>query len=594
MKIHKLFLIGSLLFSYWGATAQSESSVMQTGKKYYIQSAMNYGKNYGGYWDIPGSPLTVPVGSKLAVWDLDGGTDRMYTLVESNVEGFYEMYVSDQSNTRVGVEGYRSENGTKITIKEKSGHASEKFYFIHKGNGKFRIYGWDSKPICLDGRKNANGNGLVIWDDHEGDWMDWYLIDASTKTAFLPAEVQPLNNLPLKGDQVPLGQNFYIQSAMSYGKSNNGYWDLPGNNKVTIGDKIQIWTLDGGTDRLFRFEKKRYGEYLQIYCGNTIDGVVDIPEGKTDNGNKATIWSRNHGAAQDFYLKHLGNGRYKIYHRSGKILCIAGVTNDNGTAVHLWDDHNGNHLEWYLIDAKTRKAYIPGGSTSSTKPDFFINNKYFKYKSGTMVGHSEGNGSVEKIEGNKISVKIEGTNYCSDVPPGQPTETTFSHVIIITYENGKYIYDPQVFSPGELSDSDKKLSFSGDAYVELIVSKPPVPLKGWIEAHNDYSLEEYMQKVSLNDIKGDDSNIIATSTSSLSADGQIKVVMGFLNGAVRNKDAKARDYIYTELGKVNYKKASGILRMSMTAYMNNTVSKEPVPELRTKIETIQQKINSAR
>ena len=70
--------------------------------------------------------------------------------------------------------------------------------------------------------------------------------------------------------------------------------------------------------------------------------------------------------------------------------------------------------------------------------------------------------------------------------------------------------------------------------------------------------------------------------------------MGFLNGAVRNKDAKARDYIYTELGKVNYKKASGILRMSMTAYMNNTVSKEPVPELRTKIETIQQKINSAR
>lgn len=395
--------------------------------------------------------------------------------------------------------------------------------------------------------------------------------------------------------EMPVNKPFLIQSAMNYGKNNGGYWDIPGTpSQIAKGSNIQVWDLDGGQDRMFALVSI-YGSngIYEIQVGNTPTARVDIDGGKKNNGTSVKTWEVTNADNQKVKFKHLGNGRFKIYDlNSGKAFCLANRSSANGSNVHIWDDHDGPWMEWYLIDAQTKVAFIP--QPISKNPDFFIKNKYFTYSSGTMVGHASGTASVEKIEGNIISVKIVGTNYNSDVPPGEPTEKPLNYVMTITYENGNYIYQPSVFGKGEISADGKKLSFSGDAYVELTVSKEPVPLRGWIEASNDYSLEAYMQKVSFADIKEDDSNVIADATTNLSADGQIKVVMGFLNGAVQNKDTKARDYIYTELGKVNYKKASGIVRMSMTAYMNNTVSREPLQELRVKIEAIQQKINNAR
>lgn len=62
---------------------------------------------------------------------------------------------------------------------------------------------------------------------------------------------------------------------------------------------------------------------------------------------------------QHFYLKHLGGGRYKIYHKSGKVVCLKDNKNDNnGNPVHLWDDHNSISTEWHFISAEDNKDKI--------------------------------------------------------------------------------------------------------------------------------------------------------------------------------------------------------------------------------------------
>ncbi len=393
--------------------------------------------------------------------------------------------------------------------------------------------------------------------------------------------------------EMPVGKSFLIQSAINYGKNNGGCWDIPGHPKsINKGSNIQVWDLDGDHDRQYTILATNVKNYYEIRVGNTSNARVNVDGGKTADGTNVEVWDRDGKPKQLFRFQHLGNGRFKIFDRNNKVICLANRSSNNGSNVHIWGNHDGAWMEWYLIDANTKKAFIP--QPISKNPDFFINNKFFKYKSGTMVGHSDGTAVVERIEGTKVFVKVQGTNYNSDVAPGEPTEKPFNYVMTINYENGNYIDESGGYTKGQVSSDGKKLSFSGDAYVELVVAKQPASLMGWIESRNDYSLEEYMQRVSLPDIKEDDANIIAVEVSKCDADGQSKVLMGILNGVLRNKNVAVRDYIYTELGKVEFKKANAIIRMSMNTYMNNSETKEPVQALKDKIVVIRKKISSAK
>jgi len=367
MKKILTFACAILVISSSLVNAQPRSSVMPTGRKFVIQSAMNYGRDNGACWDIPGSPTLISKGLNIQVWTMDEGVDRYFTLIDSPEGGYYEISIANTSNSRVDVAGGKSKNGTNVNAWERNNGTAQRFLFHHLGNGRFKIYDRNGKVICLAGRKNDNGTNVHIWDDHDAISVEWYLIDANTKTAFIPTRTQAVAEAQLKGDAVPEGKNFRIQSAMSYGRSQEGFWDLPGRGQDAVkkGANIQIWNADTDVDREYRFEKKRDSEYYQIYVGHTSNGVVDLAGGKTSNGTNVQVWEANNGTAQDFYLKHLGNGRYKIYHRSGSIINLKNTDNKNGNNVQLWNDHNAIHCEWYLIDPSNGQAYNPSNQEST-------------------------------------------------------------------------------------------------------------------------------------------------------------------------------------------------------------------------------------
>ena len=81
-------LILILLVSGYSYAQRSSNVTMPIGEQFIIQSAMNYGANNGGCWDIPGHPGTIGNGSNIQVWTLDGGHDRKYTILNSPENGF--------------------------------------------------------------------------------------------------------------------------------------------------------------------------------------------------------------------------------------------------------------------------------------------------------------------------------------------------------------------------------------------------------------------------------------------------------------------------------------------------------------------------
>ncbi len=202
-----------MLSNSYNAKAQ-KATEMPTGKKFYIQSAMNYGKNYGGYWDLPGvyqPSRAINKGANIQVWNLDAHHDRQFTLVKSNLKGYYEIQVGYTTNSRVDIQGRGTGNGTSVKIWDKNGQNNQKFLFQHLGNGRFKIYDRNSgKAICLAGRKNANGTNVHIWDDHNGPWMEWYLIDVETKKAYEPSQSKQKITEVKIGDQVWMGENLNV------------------------------------------------------------------------------------------------------------------------------------------------------------------------------------------------------------------------------------------------------------------------------------------------------------------------------------------------------------------------------------------------
>ncbi|WP_300673034.1 RICIN domain-containing protein [Desulfoluna sp.] len=165
-------------------------------------------------------------------------------------------------------------------------------------------------------------------------------------------------------EEIPYGP-YYIQSAKDYSKNWNGCWDIPGvPHQFKKGQNICVWDVTKqdsiNDDRQFYIRKAGQGLY-QIGCmlSPKARNKVDVAGGRRKNGTNVGLWTTNGGDNQAFRFKHLGNGRWKIYTTTGKILCLKGRSSKNGSNVHIWDDHNGPWCEWVLVNVKSRTAFIP-------------------------------------------------------------------------------------------------------------------------------------------------------------------------------------------------------------------------------------------
>jgi len=174
------------------------------------------------------------------------------------------------------------------------------------------------------------------------------------------------------GETFPDEHVWYIKSALSGKYSMKGCWDVPGSpTSFHNGQNIKVWDLPRSDmkkkDRMFYITRVGNG-----YCAirsflNISKAYIDVDGGRYDNGRNIHLWTRNNGHAQKFRFVHQGNGRFKIFTTSGKVITLDNRSNANGKNVHIWDNQNGPWTEWYMVNAITKKIWMPGTSKPPVK-----------------------------------------------------------------------------------------------------------------------------------------------------------------------------------------------------------------------------------
>jgi len=225
MKKTKLILIIAVLFlstlysfSAFASSFKSKQLNIPRGP-YFIQSAIDYGKNWYGCWNIPGNPSRFKKGQNIQVWGVtkqdSKRRDRIFYIKKNPDNTFGIRNGLYPSNNRVDVSGGKNKNGTNILLWQKHNRNNQKFKFRYMGHGKWKIYTLTGKILCLDARSSKNGSNVHIWADHDGPWCEWVLINKYTLKPFIP---KPKLNISLRQACLDIKSNrsYRYFSTISY------------------------------------------------------------------------------------------------------------------------------------------------------------------------------------------------------------------------------------------------------------------------------------------------------------------------------------------------------------------------------------------
>ncbi len=355
-----LLMLMALFTSY--ICPQGVNDLIPKNEAFFIQSSLNMGKNTGGYWDISGGESNIKEGAKIQVWELGNHErDRRYVIEPSPKQGFVRIHI-DGIAGYLTVEDGKKKNGTRLEIKAPNNSESQNFIFRYVGNSRFKIVAENGMIIALANRSSANGKVIHMWDDHPDPSNEWCLISTKTFKVFNPDElIAKLSGG--KGDELKGNTPMYMQSALSYGRTLEGYFDVPGIDEPNDGDNIQVYRLsDIYPDRVYTVipSSSAIGFYNIAVAEDQSLFIEAENSGQTGNAN-ILLRDINNSPGQNFYFKHLGSGRYKIYTQGDKIISLSSRNDGNKSNVVTADDSDGEWNEWYLIHAETNKPILPDG-----------------------------------------------------------------------------------------------------------------------------------------------------------------------------------------------------------------------------------------
>jgi hypothetical protein len=381
-------------------TNQNNLEIIEVRKAFWIQSAMNFQKDNGGYWDIPGNPEKIEQGSNIQVWNIDEGKDRKFYLKTTEEVGVYQIIPGDRNGTIMldiaGGQENMNKNGANIATWRMTGNDWQKFKFKHLGNGEFKIYTLSDMVICLAGRNNANGSNVHIWEDHAGDWMTWYLIDPETKQAWMP-ENQAQNPV------------FFTDNNISY-KSNMHSLNFEGIvTNFNFTDNLLKITITGRETG----QNPMNGEMIDQE--KTIEREIFFKNGIYYNitydmmGGQQVEQTKPYTDDNSIQYMHFGNGRYTVVpaetpeffiENKGKTFIykesLAFVEGGSGTAVvkEVFDDK-------VILSVTATKRNQMNGEMETNTYDYEIMYESGKYYRGSLEDYYE-EGKIRKdANGNK-------------------------------------------------------------------------------------------------------------------------------------------------------------------------------------------------
>lgn len=196
MKSLRSFLLSASVLCLFAVTGFSQGRSFNEPPDgiWHIQSVMAGDQNIG-FWDQPGYPTVYKKGDGISMYTGERKPDQSFIFNKAPETGWY--YINPTIGGAIDVSQKNArKNGVQITVWEINKQANQKFCFVHLGDGRWKIYTPENKVLTASGRSVVNGTKVVIWDDHDGPWTEWFLVNDKGEryvaTPFLKVEPESL------------------------------------------------------------------------------------------------------------------------------------------------------------------------------------------------------------------------------------------------------------------------------------------------------------------------------------------------------------------------------------------------------------------
>ncbi len=147
--------------------------------------------------------------------------DRLY-IFQRKEGNWYEIGSNLRGYDRLDVAGGKFRNGTRVQLWKRNGTAAQKFRMRYLGGGRWKIYTKNNYVVHLRGRKSRNGTDISLWQDHNGRWMEWVLVDPKTGKAYIPRKRTVRNNRGVQQLEVNRSRGMYSDESYHWQIQNKG------------------------------------------------------------------------------------------------------------------------------------------------------------------------------------------------------------------------------------------------------------------------------------------------------------------------------------------------------------------------------------
>lgn len=174
-----------------------------------------------GFWDVQGSNTPYKSGQNIQVSSMDKSAGRKFMITpDENREGYYNIRsLHGYSYGRLDVAGGIKDNGTNVQLSNSNGSTSQSFRLEELPNGNFKIFNHNGMVLSLSNKSYANGSNVHTWENHDGHWTEWVLINANYGYATANKLKAPKGKV-----SVPSGYNVQDVELLYY---TNKYRDNP-------------------------------------------------------------------------------------------------------------------------------------------------------------------------------------------------------------------------------------------------------------------------------------------------------------------------------------------------------------------------------
>lgn len=222
--------------------------------------------------------------------------------------------ISTWKNLALDVPEAKAQNGQRVHAWALHGNKNQAWIF----KDGF-ILSAINPEFCLDiaGGRYENGNQVLLWKKHGGLNQKWIFEDGY---------------LLCEGNR-----NFCLDIDSANGKN---------------GSKIQIWKVVDFPNQRWRMVTKTQLEEEQkqkkvFLLSKWKNFAVDVPQSKTQNGEKVHAWAFHGEKNQSWIYK---NGFIYSALNPDYCLDVYGPIYKNGSQVHLWSKHGGSSQRWVFED----------------------------------------------------------------------------------------------------------------------------------------------------------------------------------------------------------------------------------------------------